>query len=137
MNYPKNRLRYHILPLIHKAIRTMSFISLLNSLLGYLLIICRLSTLIRFLLLLYFIIPVVYIIDQTQNLERVVEKLLSYRNEDTKDIKIENCISFIQVPLSLASPLTIHGELKRTVYAPLVIVELILVISYSRGYKAF
>ena len=54
-----------------------------------------------------------------------------------RDIKIENCIGFTRVPLSLAGPLTIHGELKRTVYDPLAIVEPTLVISYSRGYKAF
>jgi hypothetical protein len=59
----KNRLRYYILPLIYKAIRTINFISLLNSLSGYLLTICRLSAFIRFLLPLYFIVPATYIID--------------------------------------------------------------------------
>jgi hypothetical protein len=72
----------------------MNFISLLNSLLSYLLTICRLSAFIGFLLPLYFIIPAVYMMDQTQNLERAAEKLLFCRDEDTKDIKIENCIGF-------------------------------------------
>jgi hydroxymethylglutaryl-CoA reductase len=99
--------------------------------------ICRLSASIRFLLPLYFIIPAVYIIDRTQNLERAAEKLLSCRNEDIKDIKIENYISFIRVPLGLAGPLTIYGESKRTVYAPVATVELTLVASCSRGCKAF
>jgi hydroxymethylglutaryl-CoA reductase len=67
----------------------------------------------------------------------VAETLPSYCNEDIKHIKIENCIGFTQVPLSLASPLTIHGESKRTVYAPLVIVEPTLIISCSREYKVF
>jgi hydroxymethylglutaryl-CoA reductase len=115
----------------------MNFISLLNSSSGYLLTICRLSASIRFLLPLYFIVPVAYIIDRTQNLKRVTKKLPSCRNEDTKDIKIENCIGFIRVPLGLASLLTIDGELKRTVYAPLATVEPTLVASCSRGYKAF
>lgn len=74
---------------------------------------------------------------RTQNLERAAEKLPSCRNKDTKDIKIENCIGFTRVPLGLAGPLTIYGESKRTVYAPLAIVEPILVISCSRGCKAF
>jgi len=59
------------------------------------------------------------------------------RNKDTKGIKIENYISFTQVPLKLAKPLTIYRKSKRTIYAPLATVELTLVISYSRGYKAF
>jgi hydroxymethylglutaryl-CoA reductase len=75
--------------------------------------------------------------DQTQNLKRAIEKLLSCRDKDIKDIKIKNYIGFIWVPLGLAGPLTIHGESKRTVYAPLTIVEPTLVISCSRGYKAF
>jgi hypothetical protein len=129
MNCPKNRLRYHILPPIHKAIRTMNFISLLNSLSGYLLTICRLSASIRFLLPLYFIIPVTYIIDRTQNLEKAAEKLPSCCNKDTKDIKIKNCIGFTQVPLGLAGLLTIHRELKRTVYASLATVKPTLVTS--------
>jgi hypothetical protein len=133
----KNRLRYYILPPIHKAIGTMNFVSLLNSLLGYLLTICRLSASIRFLLPLYFIVPATYTMDRTRNLERVAEKLLSCRNEDTKDIKIENCIGFTRVPLGLAGPLTIDGELKSTVYAPLATVEPTLVASCSRGCKAF
>jgi hydroxymethylglutaryl-CoA reductase len=115
----------------------MNFISLLNSLSSYLLIICRFSAFIGFFLPLYFIIPVVYIMDRTQNLERAVEKLLSYRDKNTKNIKIKNCISFIRVPLGLASPLTIHGESKRTVYALLATVEPTLVASCSRGYKTF
>jgi Hydroxymethylglutaryl-coenzyme A reductase len=115
----------------------MNFISLLNSLLGYLLTICCLSASIGFLLPLYFIVPAAYMMDRTHNLEGIAEKLPSYRNEDTKDIKIENYIGFIRVPLGLAGPLTIDGESKRTVYAPLAIVEPILVISCSRGYKAF
>jgi hydroxymethylglutaryl-CoA reductase len=109
----------------------------LNSLSGYLLTICRLSASIGFLLPLYFIVPAAYIIDQTQNLEKVAEKLPSCRNEDTKDIKIENCIGFTQVPLGLAGPLTILRESKRTVYAPLATVEPTLVASCSRGCKAF
>jgi hydroxymethylglutaryl-CoA reductase len=115
----------------------MNFISLLNSLLSYLLTICRLSASIRFLLPLYFIIPAAYIIDRTQNLKRAAEKLLSCHDKDTKNIKIKNCISFTQVPLSLAGSLTIHGELKRTVYAPLATVEPTLVASCSQGCKAF
>ena len=67
----------------------------LNSLIGYLLIIYYLFTFIRFLLPLYFIILVIYIIDRTQNLEKVVEILPSYRDKDIKDIKIENYIGFI------------------------------------------
>jgi hydroxymethylglutaryl-CoA reductase len=67
----------------------------------------------------------------------VAEILPFYRNKDTKHIKIKNYISFIRVPLSLTSPLTIHRESKRIVYAPLAIIEPILIISYSRGYKAF
>ena len=76
----KNRLRYNILPLIYKAIRTMNFILLLNSSSGYLLAICRISVSIGFLLPLYFIVPAAYTIDRTQNLERVAEKLPSCRN---------------------------------------------------------
>jgi hypothetical protein len=72
-----------------------------------------------------------------QNLERIVEKLLFYYNKDIKDIKIKNYISFIWVLLSLAGLLTINRELKKIVYTSLVIVELIFIISYSRGYKAF
>jgi hydroxymethylglutaryl-CoA reductase len=75
--------------------------------------------------------------NRTQNLEKVAEALPFYYNKDTKDIKIKNCISFTQVPLSLASPLTIHEKSKRIVYGPLIIIELTLIISYSRGYKAF
>jgi hydroxymethylglutaryl-CoA reductase len=74
---------------------------------------------------------------RTQNLERAAEKLPSYRNEDTKDIKIKNCIGFTRVPLGLAGPLTIHGESKRMVYAPLAIVKPTLIASCSRGCKAF
>jgi hydroxymethylglutaryl-CoA reductase len=76
-------------------------------------------------------------IDRTQNLERTAEKLPSYRDKDTKDIKIKNCISFTQVPLGLAGLLTIYRESKRTVYAPLATVELTLVASCSQGCKAF
>jgi hydroxymethylglutaryl-CoA reductase len=115
----------------------MNFISLLNSSSSYLLTICRLSASIGFLVPLYFIIPAAYMMDRTQNLERAAEKLPSCRDEDTKDIKIENCIGFTRVPLGLAGPLTIHGESKRTVYAPLATVEPTLVASCSRGCKAF
>jgi NADP-dependent 3-hydroxy-3-methylglutaryl-CoA reductase len=115
----------------------MNFISLLNSSSGYLLTICRLSASIGFLLPLYSIVPAAYMMDRTQHLERVAEKLPSCRNEDTKDIKIENCIGFTRVPLGLAGPLTIDGESKRTVYAPLATVEPTLVASCSLGCKAF
>jgi hydroxymethylglutaryl-CoA reductase len=67
----------------------------------------------------------------------VVKTLPSYCNEDIKHIKIENYISFIQVPFSLASLLTIYREFKRIVYAPLIIIKLTLIISYSRGCKVF
>jgi hydroxymethylglutaryl-CoA reductase len=70
-------------------------------------------------------------INQTQNLEKTAEKLLSCRDKDTKNIKIKNSISFTQIPLSLASLLTIHGESKRTVYAPLATVKPTLVASCS------
>jgi hydroxymethylglutaryl-CoA reductase len=115
----------------------MDLVLLLNSLTGHLLTICCLFASIGFLLPLYFIIPVVYIIDRTQNLEKVVETLPFCCNEDIKHIKIENCIGFIRVPLGLAGLLTIHGESKRIVYAPLAIVEPILVVSCSRGCKVF
>lgn len=75
--------------------------------------------------------------DRTQKLEKVAEELPFCRNEDTKDIKIENCIGFTRVPLGLAGPLTVLGESKRTVYAPLATVEPTLVTSCSRGCKAF
>jgi hypothetical protein len=93
----------------------MDLVSLLNSSLRHLLTICRLSVSIRLLLPLYFIIPAVYIIERTQILEKVAETLPSYHDEDTKDIKIENCASFTRVPLSLASPITIHGAQKNSV----------------------
>jgi hydroxymethylglutaryl-CoA reductase len=115
----------------------MDLVSLLNSSIGHLLTICRLSASVGFLLPLYFIIPAAYMMDRTQNLEKVAETLPSCRDEDTKHIKIENCVGFTRVPLGLAGPLTIHGESKRTVYAPLAIVEPTLVASYSRGCKAF
>ena len=72
-----------------------------------------------------------------QNLEKVAKALSFYYNKDIKDIKVENYISFTRVPLSLASLLTIYKKFKRIVYSPLAIVKLTLVISYSRGYKAF
>ncbi|KAH6705253.1 hydroxymethylglutaryl-CoA reductase [Leptodontidium sp. MPI-SDFR-AT-0119] len=75
--------------------------------------------------------------DRTQNLEKVAETLPSCRNEDTKDIKIENCVGFTRVPLGLAGPLTIHGKSKRTMYGPLATVEPTLVTSCSRGCKVF
>jgi hydroxymethylglutaryl-CoA reductase len=74
---------------------------------------------------------------RTQSLEKAAEKLPSCRSEDAKDIEIENCIGFTRVPLGLAGPLTIQGESKRTVYAPLATVEPTLVASCSRGCKAF
>jgi hydroxymethylglutaryl-CoA reductase len=63
--------------------------------------------------------------------------LPSCRNEDAKDIKIENCIGFTWVPLGLAGLLTIDRGSKRKVYASLAIVEPTLVASRSRGCKAF
>jgi hydroxymethylglutaryl-CoA reductase len=75
--------------------------------------------------------------DRIQNLEKVAEQLPFSRNEDTKDIKIENYIGFTRIPLGLAGPLTVLGEFKRTVYAPLATVEPTLVASCSRGCKAF
>jgi hypothetical protein len=115
----------------------MDLVLLLNSSSGHLLRICRLSASVRVLLPLYFIIPAVYMMDRIQNLEKVAEALPSCRNKDTKDIKVENCVGFTQVPLGLAGPLTIHRKSKRTVYGPLATVELTLVTSCSRGYKAF
>jgi NADP-dependent 3-hydroxy-3-methylglutaryl-CoA reductase len=101
----------------------MDLVSLLNSSTGHLLTICRLSASVGFLLPLYFIIPAAYMMDRTQNLEKVAEILPSCRDEDTKDIKIENCIGFTRVPLGLAGPLAT--------------VEPTLVASCSRGCKAF
>jgi NADP-dependent 3-hydroxy-3-methylglutaryl-CoA reductase len=115
----------------------MDLVSLLNSSSGHLLRICRLSASVGVLLPLYFIIPAAYMMDRTQNLEKVAEALPSCRNKDTKDIKVENCVGFTQVPLGLAGPLTIHGKSKRTVYGPLATVEPTLVASCSRGCKAF
>ena len=64
-----------------------------------------------------------------QNLKKVAEALPSYCNKDIKNIKVKNCVGFTQIPLSLASLLTIHRKFKRTVYGPLVIVKLILITS--------
>jgi len=79
----------------------------------------------------------VYMMDRTQSLEKVAEEMPFCRNENTKGIKIENCIGFTQVPLGLAGPLTVRGESKRTIYAPLATVEPTLIASCSRGCKAF
>ena len=67
----------------------MDLVSLLNSSSGHLLTICRLSASVGFLLPLYFVIPIAYTMDRTQNLEKVAEALPFCHNKDTKGIKIE------------------------------------------------
>ncbi|RFU35542.1 hypothetical protein B7463_g819, partial [Scytalidium lignicola] len=75
--------------------------------------------------------------NRAQVLKELAEKLPSCRDDNTKDIKVENCIGYTRVPLGLAGPLTIHGKHGRTVYAPLATLEATLVAGCSRGCKAF
>jgi NADP-dependent 3-hydroxy-3-methylglutaryl-CoA reductase len=61
---------------------------------------------------------------------------ITRNREDTKEIRIENCVGFTQVPLGLAGPLQINGQFQnKSVYAPLATVEPTLVASCSRGCK--
>jgi len=54
-----------------------------------------------------------------------------------KNVKVENCIGFTQVPLGIAGPLTIYGaHQKGSILAPLATTEAALVASCSRGCKA-
>ncbi|EEU38865.1 uncharacterized protein NECHADRAFT_83196 [Fusarium vanettenii 77-13-4] len=62
----------------------------------------------------------------------------SQHDQDLSSIKVENCVGFTKVPLSLAGPLRIVGRgVDRRLYPPLVIYEAMLVASCPRGCKAF
>ncbi|KAK0101609.1 hypothetical protein ONS95_006772 [Cadophora gregata] len=74
-------------------------------------------------------------IDRTRNLERSAETSPSHRNEEAKDIKIENCLGFTRGPSGLADPLTVHEKCERSVYSALATGEPTIVASCSRGCK--
>ncbi|KAA8641440.1 hypothetical protein EYZ11_002252 [Aspergillus tanneri] len=58
--------------------------------------------------------------------------------DETADVRIENCIGFVQVPVGVAGPLRVTGpETKGEYYAPLATCEPTLVASCSRGCKVF
>ncbi|KAF2150292.1 substrate-binding domain of hmg-CoA reductase [Myriangium duriaei CBS 260.36] len=58
--------------------------------------------------------------------------------ESVADVRIENPIGFVQIPVGLAGPLTILGKHQSgTFYAPLATTEAALVASCARGCKVF
>ncbi|KAB8233955.1 hydroxymethylglutaryl-CoA reductase [Aspergillus alliaceus] len=58
--------------------------------------------------------------------------------DETANVRIENCIGFVQVPVGIAGPLRITGpETTGEYYAPLATCEPTLVASCSRGCKVF
>ncbi|KAL2008563.1 hypothetical protein VTN00DRAFT_6757 [Thermoascus crustaceus] len=66
-------------------------------------------------------------------------KYVRRHEDETRDVTIENCIGFSQVPLGLAGPLKVEGpeNTNDVFYAPLATYEPTLVASCSRGCKAF
>ncbi|PYI25492.1 substrate-binding domain of hmg-CoA reductase [Aspergillus indologenus CBS 114.80] len=60
-------------------------------------------------------------------------------SQDLSDIRIENCVGFVKVPLGIAGPLQVHGPDFQSdqAFAPLATTEAALIASCSRGCKAF
>lgn len=77
-------------------------------------------------------------VEKIHSLARSLNLRDTCTEDETSEIKIENCIGFSKVPIGLAGPLRITSfDFESNAYAPLATYESTLVASCSRGCKAF
>ncbi|KAK2767754.1 hypothetical protein FQN54_003912 [Arachnomyces sp. PD_36] len=84
-------------------------------------------------------------VPESQRCSEALEQLLKSKkhlrehSSETSNIKVENCVGFVKVPVGIAGPLLVNGPntSNERVYAPLATTEATLVASCSRGCKAF